>query len=90
MELRGSDEELDQMLGHFYWLSNRLLEMGMHHELHALTADGVLTFKISSEQTMLQTLDQLLCASATTNDRVLPQPNWVTWHYHIGGGTNEA
>lgn len=90
MELRGSHEELDRKLGSFYWLSDNLLQKGMRHELRALTANGVLNEKITSEQTLLETLERLLESPVAPESASLPHPEWVAWHYHIGGGTDEV
>lgn len=90
LELRGDETQLDQKLGKLLWLGSHLLEMGMHFELHALTANGVQNVKIDSEQTLLQTLDMLLGSPAAQENTVLTQPAWASWHYHIGGGTDEA
>lgn len=90
MELRGSPEELDQKMGKFYWLSDRLLQKGMHHELHALTGDGLLRETITSEQDMHKTMDRLLDAPKTFSEDKITPTQWVIWHYHIGGGTDEA
>ena len=90
MELRGSAEELDLKLGKFYWLSQRLLQKGMHHELHTLTGEGLLQEKITSEQDMHKTIDLLLDAPTTTSDEKVAPTQWVIWHYHIGGEPDEA
>ena len=90
MELRGSPEELDIKMGSFYWLSEKLLQKGMPHELQALTGKGILQEKISSEQEMNQAIDQLLDAPVTLSNEKLTPSQWVIWHYHIGGGTDEA
>lgn len=90
MELRGSEEELDRKLGRLYWLSTNLLQKGMFHELHALTGKSMIQKKITSEQTLHDALDQLLDAPVLTSGGKVTVPQWVIWHYHIGGGTDEA
>lgn len=90
MELQGDAEKLDQKLGQFYWLSDHLLQKGMHHELHALTGEGLLQEKITSEQDMHKTMDMLLDAPTTTSEQKVSATQWVIWHYHIGGEPDEA
>ena len=90
MELQGSDAELDLKMGRFFWLSHSLLQKGMHHELHAATGEGMIRNKITSEETLLQTVDQLLGLPAVTSADAEAVPQWASWHYHIGGGIDET
>lgn len=90
MELQGSDAELDMKMGRFFWLSGSLLQKGMHHELHTATGEGMIRNKITSEETLLETVDQLLDLPAATSADTEAVPQWASWHYHIGGGIDEA
>ena len=90
MELRGDAEALDQKMGKLYWLSEKLLQKGMSHELHALTGKGLLQEKITTEQEMNHAIDLLLDAPITLSEEKVTPSQWVIWHYHIGGGTDEA
>lgn len=90
LALRGDEKQLDEKLGKLLWLGNHLLQMGMRFDLHALTASGVHNVRIDSEQTLLQTVDMLLGSPVAHKDADLPRHTWASWHYHIGGGTDEA
>ena len=90
MELRGDHEILDQKMGKLYWLSEKLLQKGMPHELRVLTGKGMLQERVTSEQEMNHAIDALLDAPVTLSDEKVAPSQWVIWHYHIGGGTDEA
>ncbi len=90
MELHGNEEELDEKLGRLHWLSDNLIQKGMHHELYARTGNGLIREKITSEETLLETMDKLLDSPVAPSTSSVTVPQWVSWHYHIGGGTDEA
>lgn len=90
MNLRGSDEELDRKMGRFLWMGTWLLEQTVPFELRTLTGDGLLTFSVSSEAALKKTVDTLLCQKPVRNGDLRGRDFTAAWHYHIGGGADEA
>ena len=90
MNLRGSPEELDRMLGRFLWLGNHLAEKSFRFELRALTAAGILTFSLKTREDVTKALDTLLCSGAASQGDLREQPVCASWHCHIGGEPDEA
>ena len=90
LHLRGSAEERDRKLGRLLWLGNHLMEQGIRFQLRALTASGILTFEISEEQALGKAVDTLLCQGMAADGDLREQGAGASWHYHIGGGPDEA
>ena len=89
LELRGNPEELDVRFGQLLWLSRHLLEMGLPHEIRALTGQGVQSQAVTDEGSMYQVIDALLgCTPA--DDKAVLEPAAAGWQYRIGGGDHEA
>ena len=90
MDLRGDRQAIDHKCGQLLWLSRQLLERNRDHEIHCLTADGVLVHGVSDEDQLIKALDDLLChqiiESGTLRDRV----SGVGWQFHIGGDCHEG
>ena len=82
---RGSGAELDRKLGRLLWLGNQLLEQGIHFELRSLTGDGILTFSITCEQSLVKAVDTLLCSRAADEGDLRSRDFTAAWHCHIGG-----
>lgn len=89
LELRGTPEELNRMLGRFLWLSEYLLERGLHHKVRALTGSGILCLPVTSRQELENALDALLCAPKASADAVMEDVA-ASWQYRIGGGDDEG
>lgn len=89
LELRGTSVELDRMLGRFLWLSEYLLERGLHHKVRALTGSGILCLPVTDRQELENALDALLCAPKATADTVM-EDVVASWQYRIGGGEDEG
>lgn len=90
LHLRGTPEELDRKLGRLLWLGNHLLQQGIRFELRVLTGEGLLTFDIPGETALAKALDDLLCRSPASEGDLREQGFAASWHYHIGGGPDEA
>ena len=90
IDLCGERQEIDVNFGRLLWLSRQLLEQGRNHEIHCLTADGVIVHCIGTEAQLLSALDDLLChplsPAGTLRDRV----NGAVWQFHVGGNGHEA
>ena len=89
LELRGTPDELNRMLGRFLWLSEYLLERGLHHKVRALTGSGTLCLPVTSRQELEKALDTLLCAPRAAADAVM-EDMAASWQYRIGGGEDEG
>ena len=90
MELQGSPEELDRKFGQLQWLSGYLLEHEMSHEIRVFTGIGMAVFPIVNEADCLHAVDALLgMLCARENAQPFAQVK-SSWHYHIGGGSDEA
>lgn len=90
MNLRGTDEELDRKFGRLLWLGRQLLIQELRFEIHCLTAEGLLTFSVSSETELLKAVDTLLCTGAARSGDLKERSIAASWHCHIGGEPDEA
>ena len=90
MNLRGSPEELDRKFGRLLWLGGRLVEKEVCFELRALTADGVSSWAIATEQELMKAVDGLLCSRPALQGDLRDRRFRASWQYHIGGGADEA
>lgn len=90
LNLRGTPEEIDRMLGRLLWLGEYLLDRQVRFQLHALTGEGLLTFSISTEPELKKALDTLLCRSAAETGDLRSREYTASWHCHIGGEPDEA
>lgn len=89
MTVRGTPEETDRKFGRLLWMGTYLLEQGFSFELRTLTADGVQSYPIASEQDFNKAVDGLLCCrGAETSIRDLDFA--ASWRYHIGGEPDEG
>lgn len=89
MNLRGSHAEIDRKFGRLLWLGNRLLGRALRFQLRTLTADGILTYTVGSEQELRKAMDDLLCRGAA-KEGDLRNSDSAAWHCHIGGEPDEA
>ena len=89
LELRGTPEELNRMLGRFLWLSEYLLERGLRHKVRALTGSGILCLPVAGKQELEDALQALLCAPMASADAVM-EVTAASWQYRIGGGKDEG
>lgn len=89
LEIRGEPEVLDRKLGRLLWLGSDLLYRQLFFEIQALTANGVVSYNVCTEQELNMAIEQLLCAEPAEESQMLPASD-ASWSCHIGGGTDEA
>lgn len=85
MNLRGTPEELDRMLGRLLWVGNHLLGRKLDFTLWVLTGEGPRMWQIRSRKDLEEALDDLLRAQTASEGAVVRQEGQQGWHYHIGG-----
>lgn len=90
LDLKGSPEQLDRMLGRLLWLGGFLLEKELSYVLWALTGEGIYSRTITREADLTQALDDLLRRTPAGQGSMLEQRIDASWHYHIGGEPDEA
>lgn len=90
MDIKGDADALDIRFGQLLWMGRHLLEQGLVFELRVLTGDGTMVKKITGEEELLHQLDALLGCRPVEDGSVKNQQIHAGWHYHIGGGTDEA
>lgn len=90
MDLKGSPDWLDTRLGQLLWMGKHLLEQGLCFDLRVLTGSGVFVKRIVNEETFYRQLDVLLECPPAASGSVQDEMSHTSWHYHIGGGTDEG
>ena len=90
MTLRGSPEELDRKFGRLLWLGSYLVGKDVRFEIRALTADGVQSSWVQTEQELSKAIDTLLCAGEAKEGSIRDFGFAASWQYHIGGEPDEA
>lgn len=89
LDLKGTPAELDELLGKLVWLSGKLLEAEIVHEIHALTAQGIVCSRVADEAQMQAAVDKLLWESRVETGTIRDRTLAASWEYYIGGGTDE-
>lgn len=90
LDLKGTPEELDGKLGKLLWLSEYLLNLGVHHEIRALTGGGIHAWPVRESGDTLAAVDALLGIPRATAGSILDARYPATWEYYIGGGPDET
>ena len=90
LNLKGTPEELDRMLGRLLWLGNQLLDRGLRYEIRALTGEGVETLVVLEEADLTKAMDHLLRSEPAGDGDIREQPVAASWQYHVGGLPDEA
>ena len=90
MDIKGDADTLDLRFGQLLWMGKYLLQQGLAFTLRALTGDGVKDGYIAREEELYRQLDMLLGCPPATEGSVNNEQIDAGWHYHIGGGTDEA
>lgn len=90
LDLRGTPEELDRMLGRLLWLGGHLLDLDIHFEIHALTGAGFECWSVTTAQGLLLALDALLSREQAAEGTLRDRPERASWQYEIGGEPDEA
>lgn len=89
LELRGTAEQLDRILGRVLWLGTQLVEEGIPFELQQLTGNGFETFKIENPQQLRRRMERLLCSGPALEGSVFDRAENATRIYDIGGEPDE-
>ena len=89
LTLRGSPAQLDEKFGKLVYMSKHLLELGLPHEIRALTGGGVEQLKVTDEASLWEAVDRLLGCTSAPDDAVLPAVA-AGWQLSIGGDGGEA
>lgn len=89
LELKGTGEQLDRMLGRVIWLGQRLLEEGLPFELHCLTGDGLMNINVGNELQRRRSMDRLLRCSPAEEGSLFERPETASQIYDIGGEPDE-
>ncbi len=87
--LRGTPDRLDETLGKLLWLSEHLLSRELHHEIRALTGEGVLSLPVSDAESLDYALEAILRSPCASPKTPLPARS-SAWCYRIGGDGDEA
>lgn len=90
MDICGTAEELDRKFGQLLWLGQYLLERGLRFEILALSAQGVAECTVATEADLTGAMETLLGLPPVAKGSVLDRELRCTWHFHIGGGTDEG
>lgn len=90
LDLRGTPEELDRLLGRLLWLGGNLLDMDIYFEVHSLSAEGFECRNVTSGGELLLALDTLLSRSQAAEGTVKDRSEQASWQYDIGGGMDET
>lgn len=72
------------------WLGNYLVEKDVRFEIRTLTADGVQSSWVQTEQELNKATDTLLCAGEAKEGSIRDFGFAASWQYHIGGEPDEA
>ena len=83
-------EELDRKFGRLLWLGKYLVEKDVRFEIRTLTADGVQSSWVQTEQELNKATDTLLCAGEAKEGSIRDFGFAASWQYHIGGEPDEA
>ena len=90
VDLTGSPARIDLTFGRLLWLSTRLLEEGLCHEIRCLTASGVEVCPVSNEEELTAAIDRLLCCPAAPGGTLRDRVTGAVWQFHVGGDENEG
>lgn len=90
LDLKGTPEELDRKLGQLLWLGRFLLEKELPFDICTLTGDGVANHFVADDTDLTKAIDALLCCAPAEEGSLLEQRIDASWHYHVGGGPDEA
>ena len=90
VDLTGGPDQIDLKFGRLLWLSRKLLEQKLSHEIRCLTAEGVIVHFVSDDTTLMQALDDLLCRPAAPGGTLRDRITGNLWQFHVGGDDHEV
>ncbi len=90
MNLRGTPEELDRKFGRLLWLGGYLLDRNVEFECRVLTAEGIMSQRITALEPLTDWIDVLLQCRPVDQGDLRSRNISASWQYHIGGGPDEA
>ena len=90
LDVCGTAEELDRKFGRLLWLGQYLLEQSLRFEVRALTKNGIESRTVTEERELRKCVEELLCAEPAPEGSMQDRELVAFWHYHIGGGADEA
>lgn len=89
LNLKGSPQELDRMLGRLLWLGQNMLDRGLRYEIRALTGEGPETLVVTGEEDLVKALDHLLRSEPAGEGDIRETAVPAAWQYHVGGQPDE-
>lgn len=89
LELKGTPEELERLLGRALWLGQRLVDQQIPFELLSLTGEGVRRAAVNSPQSLELVMDDILSCSPVKAGTLIPPTETFTRQYTLGGGPDE-
>lgn len=89
LELRGTPEELDRMLGRLLWAGRELLSRELTHRIRVLTGEGAQVLAVDNERALYAAIDQILGMPPAAAETEL-EPVEAGWQCRIGGQTDEV
>lgn len=89
LELKGSPEELERLLGRTLWLGQRLTQQQIPFELLSLTGEGMRRAAVNSLQTLELAMDDLLSSSPVQAGTLELPAETFTRQYTLGGAPDE-
>ena len=89
LELKGTPEELERLLGRALWLGQQLIRQQIPFELLTLTAEGVRRGAVSSPQSLELAMDELLSSRPIEDGRLETPAETFTRQYTLGGEPDE-
>lgn len=84
LSLFGTEQQLDDKLGRLLWLSQRLLEQAMEHDIVCRTGEGVLQLSVADRRSLEYALTTILHAPQAQLD-LLPESADARIRVTIGG-----
>jgi len=84
LSLFGTEQQLDEKLGRLLWLSQRLLEQAMEHDILCRTGQGVLQLPVTDRRSLENALTAILHAPQAESD-LLPESADARIRVDIGG-----
>ena len=90
LDLCGSVETINRKLGNLLWLGNLLCSRALPFEIAVLTNEGLLTWHVTTEESLTSALRSLLACSATVSGSIREISAPAYRQFHIGGEGDEA